>query len=119
MAIQIIKTDERLELEYEGGIFYYRRPPLKMKKKWLGEIKDLRGNWNEYAMIEKYLPYCFIGWKDGAVIDEDGKNVAFDQKLVFEMPENFYGELSAALGISQPDQEENESKNSKGTSSKK
>lgn len=105
MPIRLVKDDERLTFEFAGGNFYYRRPPLKLRKKWVNECTNTRGNVDFYGLIEKSVPYCLIGWDDKAVIDAENKPVNFTTETSMCLSEDFYVAFSAKLNLAEPDSE--------------
>lgn len=121
MPIQIIEQDERLEFEYLGGTFYYRRPFLKEKQKWSIESKDSRGISDDLGVLVRAIPSCLLGWGEGAVVDSKNKPISFSEHRVLSLTEDFYLILIGKLGLAQPESgnEELEAKNSKDTSSSK
>lgn len=107
MPIRIVKDDERLSFEFAGGTFYYRRPPLKLRKNWINECTNARGVTDYYAVIEKSVPYCLIGWDDNAVIDAENKSIAFTPEMAMHLSDDFYNAFSAKLNLAEPDGDEN------------
>ena len=119
MPIKVITNDENEILKFQGGKFYYKRPPLKMKKKWTRENTNRHGIIDFYGIMEKAVDYCLLNWDDKAVIDADNKPVSYSPELALMLSEEFYLEFGDALGISNPDSDEPETevKNLKSTSS--
>lgn len=117
MPVKIINDDERLSFVFAGGKFYYRRPPLKLKKRWVSECTNARGVIDGYALIEKAVPYCLLGWDDNAVIGADDKSIPFSDEIALKMPEDFYTLFSGQLGLENPENDETNGslKNSKST----
>ena len=99
MPIKIIDKDEQLEMKYEGEIFYYRRPPLKVRAGWVEESKNQKGEFSDFDLMEKAIDYCFTGWKTGAVIDDNNKNVVYKDSLKHMLPGSFYNKLIDKLEI--------------------
>ncbi|HDY84871.1 hypothetical protein LCGC14_1452750 [marine sediment metagenome] len=117
MPVRIVKDDERLSFEFMGGDFYYRRPPLKLKKRWVNECTNARGIIDFYGLIERAVPYCLTGWSDKAVVDAEDKPIPFSDAVALSLPEDFYTTFSSQLGLSDPDSDQTNGslKNSKST----
>ena len=108
MPVQIVSDDEKKYFIFEGGKFFYRRPPLKMQKKWSRETTDRYGNSDGYALAEKAIPTCLLGWEPGAVVDANDKNVAYSLDAAMMLPIDFYLVLIKNLGIAEPDNDKKE-----------
>ena len=83
MPVSLIKQDEKLSVEIEGSIFYYRRIKdvdfMNIRRK-----HTVRGEVDNTAVGIEVLENYVLGWEN--VIDPDGNEVKFDKKLIADLP---------------------------------
>jgi len=103
MAIQLVRTDEKLIYKSEGSKIFYRRiSTLKRGSIVKKHTKRGKTNWN--AVTEDILRYVVIGW-DG--VQQDGKDVTFDHDLSLMLPEETLTDILELSGGADPGQEKN------------
>ena len=117
MPVRIVEEDEKLRHEYCGGIFYYRRALKREIDRWVRVCTNNKGRTNDTKLTQMALSYCLLGWEEGTVVDGKGNNLEFSEEVMESLPGEFYLEFADLIGLSQPEEKEEEIKNSTGTSS--
>lgn len=96
MAIVIIRDDERLETEFEGGIFYYKRIKSTRRSAILQQYTSRNGNTDFGKSTDQILRECLLGW--GQVVERDGTPVAFDIETIRCLPDDAQNHIIEKIG---------------------
>jgi diphthamide synthase (EF-2-diphthine--ammonia ligase) len=113
MAIHLITADERLEWQYEGSTFYYKRITSSEQKKIEMGCTN-RGNTDTREVADQILELCIVGWDN---VVSGGVVVPYNKALVRMLPEEVKTAFLARVYEANP--QSAELKNSSGISTAK
>jgi len=92
--IRLISKDEKLKIEVEGSIFYYRRittvDAIEIKRK-----HTLKNELDSVAITQEILEENILGWD--SVVGEDGNEIDFDKNLLMMLPDKVLTKLASAI----------------------
>ncbi len=94
MAIQIVNKDEKLVYKMAGSRIFYRRITAS-KRKAIINANTQRGETDWEAVTADLIDFAIIGWEN---IQDQGKDVPFDDTLKTSLPEDVLSDIVKLLG---------------------
>ncbi len=97
MPVRLINPKERLKLQIDGSVFYYRRL-RSIERNNIIKKHTRRGEVDFTAAALEMIQMCLLDWDN--VFDGE-KKVKFDKSLVENFPEEVLIEIQKAIGANE------------------
>ncbi len=107
MAIQLIRSEEKLVYKAEESEIYYRRIST-LKRAAIVKRHTQRGKIDWAAVTEDILRYVIVDWKK---VVQAGADIAFDADLIMALPEDTLTDILELSGGASPEMEDKELEN--------
>jgi hypothetical protein len=107
MAIQIVRSKERITYKDEDSKVYYRRIST-LKRAAIVKHRTKRGKPDWTAITADILNYVIVGWE---TVQDEGVDIAFDAELITALPEDTLTDILELSGGANPGMEDKEPEN--------